>query len=135
MDALPLEVLPGTLAVLRFDPGSSIPAWTRVDGCLWASLQTVDELTVICPETEATVAEIGKLPEGRRQGDWAALRVAGVLDFSLTGILAGLSGILAARNVSIFALSTFDTDYILVRRGDLSRALDALRGAGHTVAA
>lgn len=133
MDALPLEVLPGTLAVLRFDPSSSIPAWTHADGCLWASLQTADELTVVCPETPTTVAEIDKLPEARRKGDWAALRVAGVLDFNLTGILAGLSGVLAAEKVSIFALSTFDTDYILVQRSDLARALDALQRAGHTV--
>ncbi|MFT4709124.1 MAG: hypothetical protein ACI9D0_001327 [Bacteroidia bacterium] len=134
MDALPLEVLPGTLAVLRFESGADIPAWTRVDGSLWASLQTADELTVVCQETGATRTEIDKLPEACRQGDWSALRVSGVLDFSLTGILAGLSGALAEAEVSIFALSTFDTDYILVQRTDLAVALEALRGAGHTVA-
>ena len=131
MNALELEVLPGTFAVLRFEPGTAVPDWTRVPGPLWASIETGDELTVICPETDVASARIAELPAERRACDWAALRVAGVLDFSLTGILAGISGTLAAASVSIFALSTFDTDYILVKRVDLGTALGALRAAGH----
>ena len=133
MDALPLEVLDGSFAVLRFEPGSAVPAWTRASGPLWASLETADELTVVCPETPTTAGELIKMPEHCRQGGWAALRVAGVLDFSLTGILAGLAGTLAGAGVSIFALSTFDTDYILVQQADLAGALEALRLAGHHI--
>lgn len=61
------------------------------------------------------------------------MQVEGVLDFSLTGILAGLASSLAAAGISLFAISAFRTDYILVRAEDLARAQEALRGAGHEV--
>jgi hypothetical protein len=69
----------------------------------------------------------------KREDGWRCLKVAGPLDFSLVGILADLSGTLAAEGVSIFALSTFDTDYLLVKAPDLPRAIQALQRAGHTV--
>ena len=59
------------------------------------------------------------------------IKVVGPLDFNLTGILAGISDILAKENISIFAISTFDTDYILVRKHDLSSAITKLRQAGY----
>jgi hypothetical protein len=62
------------------------------------------------------------------------LKVAGPLDFSLTGILASLAAPLAEAGISIFAISTYDTDYILVRSSQTEAALDALRHAGHTIA-
>lgn len=65
---------------------------------------------------------------------WKALRVRGVLEFSLTGILAELTGVLAAKNIAVFAVSTYDTDYILVKTVDEIHALSALRSAGHTIA-
>ena len=71
----------------------------------------------------------------RREGGWRALRVAGLLDFGLTGVLASLVGPLADAGVPVFALGTFDTDWLLVRAGDLERALDALRAAGHRLEA
>jgi len=66
---------------------------------------------------------------------WRALTVRGPVEFTLTGILAALSGALAAAGVPIFALSTFDTDHLLVKDADLDRAIAALREAGHDVAA
>jgi hypothetical protein len=69
-----------------------------------------------------------------RSDGWRAFRVAGTLDFSLVGILAALSKTLADAGVGIFAISTFDTDYILTKAEDFDRALAALRAAGHDVA-
>jgi hypothetical protein len=67
------------------------------------------------------------------QRDFRALQVAGPLDFDQVGVLASLATPLADAGVSIFAISTYDTDYILVRQTDLSRGVQALRAAGHTV--
>jgi uncharacterized protein len=67
-------------------------------------------------------------------GPWRALRVRGPLSFELTGILAALATPLARAGVSIFAVSTYDTDYVLVRAGSLADAISALRSAGHLVA-
>lgn len=73
-------------------------------------------------------------PGGARvEGPFAALRVAGTLDFSLTGVMAGLAGPLAEAGLSVLAISTYDTDYLLVRRDELEAAAEALRGAGHAV--
>ncbi len=74
------------------------------------------------------------VPAGVRcEGGFRCLRVAGTLDFALVGVLAALLAPLAAAGVSAFAVSTFDTDYLLVREADLGRAADALRAAGHRV--
>jgi hypothetical protein len=67
-------------------------------------------------------------------GDWAALEVEGPLDLALTGVMARLSGVLAAAGVPLFAVSTYDTDVLLVRAAHLDRAVDALAAAGHAVA-
>ena len=68
-----------------------------------------------------------------RDDGWRAMRIQGVLDFSLVGILSGISAVLAARGIGIFAISTFNTDYVLVREADFEAALAALAGAGHQV--
>jgi hypothetical protein len=87
---------------------------------------TPDELSLVVPEAFA--------PDGAAiEAGWRALRVAGTLDFSLTGVLASLAAPLAQAGVSIFAVSTYDTDYLLVRESGLAAALVALRGAGHTI--
>ena len=88
--------------------------------------RTAAELSIVAPSAAVP-------PEVRAERDWRALRVAGPLDFALTGILASLAAPLADAGVSIFALSTYDTDYVLVRHPQLDVALAALRAAGHTV--
>ena len=85
------------------------------------------ELSLVC-ETERTPARTLA-----REDDWRALRIAGTLDFSLTGILSGIASILAEENIGIFAVSTYDTDYILVKRENLDRAVEALRREGYEV--
>ena len=88
---------------------------------------TDEEISLVCPQDaipeNVLVAEPG----------WRAFRIEGVLDFSLVGILARVSSILAQSNVGLFAVSTFNTDYILVKANDLERALDALASNGYEI--
>lgn len=122
---LQLQVLPERLAVCRLEPTDALPGWAS-QGAFWCIARTSDELSVVC--------EQGYVPAGvRTEGGWRALKVLGPLNFALTGILAGLAGVLAVAGVSIFALSTFDTDYILVKEDSLGAAIAALREQGHTV--
>lgn len=119
---LQLEWLPGDFAICRLEPGPA-PQWaTR--GAFWAITRTEDELSV--------VVEGGCVPAGvKSEVGWACLRVVGPLDFALTGVLSSLAEPLARAGVSIFALSTFDTDYLLVRQWQRAEAAEALRAAGH----
>ena len=70
----------------------------------------------------------------RSQGGWRLLELEGPFDFALTGILVSVAAPRAGAGVGIFALSTFDTDVVMVQEGQLERAVEALRGAGHSVA-
>ena len=125
MNSLVLTILPFPLAVCRLEASCNIPAWAAA-GPFFAITRTSEELSIVCEER--------LVPEGTRlEGGWRALKVEGPLDFSLTGILARLAAVLAQAEVSIFAISTFDTDYILVRQERLSAAADALRNAGYMV--
>jgi hypothetical protein len=123
-----LDVVAGRLAVCRLDAAAPVPPWALGAAPPASITRTAGELSIVCPQ-EA-------VPEGitRRDG-WRALAVRGPLDFALTGVLAGLAGPLAEAEVPIFALSTHDTDLVLVAEDDLGRAVAALRDAGHEVAA
>ncbi len=124
-DPLSLITLSGDFTLHRLPPDVEIPA-AALKADFYALTRTADELSLVCP------AGI-PVPGARSEGGWSALKVEGPLDFALTGVLARLSGALAAAGVSVFAVSTFDTDYLLVKSVDLPRAVDALRGAGHSV--
>ena len=109
--------------------------------CKVASLEDVDlsgELVFVGKTDEeiSIVCETGNVPAQtiEREDGWRCFRIQGVLDFSLVGILAKISGILAEEGIGIFAVSTFNTDYILVKEGDFEHALDALAKAGYSVA-
>jgi hypothetical protein len=117
-----LQLLPDRLAVCRLASGDSLPSWAT--GTFVSITRTSDELSVVC--AESAVPDDVKSARG-----WRALKVEGVLDFSLVGILASLAEPLAAAGVSIFAISTHDTDYILVREQDLRNSIDTLSAAGH----
>lgn len=122
---LDLSLLPDLLAVCRLPAGAEAPAW--LDGEAFASVtRTPEETSVVCR------AEVVPL-DVRVEAGWRALRVAGPLDFALTGVLLSLLEPLAAAGVSVFALSTFDTDVVLVRDAALDDALAALDDAGHRV--
>ena len=89
--------------------------------------RTDRELSLVCPERDAPPDALA------REDGWRAFRVAGTLDFGLVGILARLSSALAGAGIGLFAVSTYDTDYILVKGKDLARALDALAAEGCTI--
>ena len=116
---LRLTVLDDRLAVCRLAPDAALPDWLSWTGGLTVVCRTAEELSLVCPD--------GELPEGvRAERGWRAFKVEGPLDFALTGILAGLAAPLAEAGISIFAISTFDTDYLLVRAADLERAREVL---------
>jgi uncharacterized protein len=119
-----LLVMKDRLAVCRLSAADPLPVWAWGPFC--SLTLTSEELSVVC--VESAVPE--NLPCER---GWRAIQVRGPLDFALTGVLASLTGPLAQAGVSIFAISTFDTDYVLVRAETLDRAADVLRAAGHEV--
>jgi hypothetical protein len=88
----------------------------------------MDELSIVCAEEHVP-------PDVRADRDWRALKVEGPLDLALTGILASLANPMAQAQINLFAVSTFDTDYLLVKGYNLARACEVLRQAGHVVAA
>ena len=88
--------------------------------------RTINELTVVC--ATVSVPDLVTADKG-----WRGLRVEGPLPFSLVGVLAALSATLAASEISVFVISTYDTDYILVKDVDLVRAVVSLEAAGHDV--
>jgi len=122
-----LTTVPGHFAVCRFDPQEAAPEWV-FEGDFFSVTRTAEELSVVCREDI--------VPEGvRSEAGWACLKVEGPLDFSLTGVIASLAVPLAEAGIAIFAVSTFDTDYLLVKARDLDEAMAALTQAGHTVQA
>ncbi len=122
---LTLVPLPQTLAVCRLDPRAEIPRWA-LSGDFYSITRTADELSLVCDEAA--------VPRGvAYEGGWRCFRVAGRLDFALTGVLAALAGPLAEAEVSLFALSTYDTDYLLVKDRLFDKAAAVLSSAGHTV--
>ena len=122
-----LRVLDDRLSVCKLPPGSPWPV-PEAGSRFWSVTRTDSELSIVCPEDEAPTGE-----HVRVEPDWRALEVAGPLDFSMVGVMAGLTQPLADVDVSVFVVSTYDTDYVLVHAAALERAVEALRGAGHTV--
>jgi hypothetical protein len=120
-----LELLDGTYAVVRLEAAALPPPWAT--GAPFVSItRTASELSVVCPQ-QAVPAD------AQAERGWRCLRVAGPLGFGMTGILASLAGPLASSGVSIFVVSTYETDYLLLQERDLDRGADALTRAGHTV--
>ena len=120
---LVLSVLFETFTIHKLSPDESIPE-EILKSNFYSVSKTENELSLVCSE----VIEVRSLQSSK---GWKCIKVAGPLNFNLTGILAGISDILAKENISIFAISTFDTDYILVRTLDLSSARTKLRLAGY----
>jgi uncharacterized protein len=122
---LSLTVLPDLVAVARLSPDDPIPAWAT-HAPFFSITRTVDELSIVTLEA-ATPSRV------RAERGWRSLKIAGPIDFALTGVLASVLQPLADAGIAIFAVSTFDTDYILVRAESLAAAVAALRAAGHEV--
>lgn len=122
---LTLEVLPDTLGVCKLDTNQVIPTWAYQGG-LFSITKTVEELSIVCSEEnipEDVLCERG----------WKAFKVQGTLDFGLVGILAKVTTVLANADLGIFAISTYNTDYILVKALDFDWAVNALSNDGHKI--
>jgi hypothetical protein len=121
--SLQYKIHDGCFAVCRLDNIDPLPVWATA-GAWWQAMRTADDLSIVCEESA--------VPEGVRcQGGWRRIELAGPFDFAVTGILASVLSPLAAAGVPIFALSTFDTDWVLLPGEHLEKAKHALSGAGH----
>jgi uncharacterized protein len=118
---------PAPLAIVRLAPDAPLPAWAQLDAPFASVTRTPDELSIVVPAARVPAGE------ARVEGPFVSFRVRGLLDFEQVGVLAALAGPLAAAGIPIFALATFDTDWVLVPAGAAQRAADALRAAGHAL--
>lgn len=126
MHVATLQLLGETYAICRLEGGSALPPELPVRDRLLSVTSTPAEVSIVCREEHA--------PAGARtETGWRAMEVEGPLDFALTGVLAGLTAPLAEADVRVFAVSTYDTDYILVRTQQLASAIRALNAAEHHI--
>ena len=119
-----LEVLDAELSVCKLNTKTE----PDLPGGLYFLARTDEELSLVCETERVPAAALA------RDDGWRAFRIRGTLDFSLIGILSRLSAVLAEQGIGIFAVSTYNTDYILVKRENLHRALAALEQAGYVIA-
>ena len=122
---LDLTVEAWELAVSRLPPDAPVPAWA-MRGAFHAIVRTPAELSIVCP-ADAVPAGV------RAEKGWRCFSLAGPIAFEETGVLSSIAAPLAAADVGIFAISTFDTDYVLVPGARLEAALRALEAAGHRI--
>lgn len=120
-----LYALDELYAIVRLEPDADVPVWAR-NGHFWSITRSDAELSIVCPQDDVP-------PDASAERGWCALEVAGPLDFSLTGVVSSLVAPLAEQEIPLFLISTFETDYLLVREPDLPRSVEALTSAGHSV--
>jgi hypothetical protein len=119
-----LSLLPEVFAICQLAQDAAVPDWALAGNFLSVT-RTAEELSVVCPQTH--------VPAGVKSSPgWRGLKVEGPFDFSEIGIIASLAGPLADAGVSIFVISTFDTDYLLVKEESLEKATSGLSAHGHT---
>ena len=113
-----------TFAIVRLPPSEEMPRWAS--GEIVSITRTADELSIVCKESA--------VPAGSdADRGWQCLKVEGKMPLTMVGVAAEFTALLAKAGVSVFLISTFDTDYILVKGDAFERAADALRGGGHSV--
>src|SRR3954454_8109282 len=122
-----LKILDLTFSIVKITPTETIPYWAT-KGEVFSITRTNEELSVVCPSECLPINEQMKEVEN----DWKCIKVEGVLDFSLTGILSSLANTLAESKISIFAISTFNTDYLLVKGHSIEKARVILENEGHS---
>jgi uncharacterized protein len=120
-----LRMIPGQFAICRLQSGDSIPLWA-ISGKIWSLTRTATELSVVCPQEN-----IPQYVEAER--NWRILEVVGPLSLEMVGVLSSLVIPLAEIGVSIFTVSTFETDLILIREKSFEIACKALINAGHKI--
>jgi|SRR5271165_917442 len=121
-----LHPISGRLAIARLDPAAAIPEWAQAIAPLVSITRTQDELSIVCPEEW--------VPDSvQRSTGWFCIRVTGPLDLASVGILAALVDPLRDKGISVFALSTYDTDCLLLPEMQRADAITALEAAGHRI--
>src|SRR5262245_19312276 len=127
---LNLIVLPGSYSIVRLPRDAELPEWAHKNepGSLRSITHSNDELSIVLP-----ARQIADVANCRRSDGWRCLRFDGTFDLNTTGILASVVGPLADAKFSVFALATFDTDYVLVRETQLDGVRRVLHAAGHTI--
>jgi hypothetical protein len=120
-----LQVLENHFTIYRFQPSDAVPASVLSSSFFWVG-KTDEELSIVCDSSL-------ELAGGKKSTGWACLKVPGPMNLSVIGVLAGISVALASARISIFAISTFDTDYILVKSTQLEEAKNALIKSGYGV--
>ena len=120
-----LQTPPELLAICRLGPNEPVPHWA-MSGEFWSVTRTYSELSIVCPQKN--------LPqEIAAERNWRVLKVIGPLPFDMVGVLSSLTAPLAEAGISVFALATYDTDYLLIRTDGFEAACQALVKAGHII--
>jgi len=120
-----LSLLPETMAISRLPKDAPLPPWALI-GSFFSVTRTAEELSVVCPQIN--------VPEGiTRDEGWRVLKVEGPLDLSTAGILVKLITPLAKEGISVFAVSSYNTDYLLVKERHLEKAMQILSRDGHKI--
>ena len=127
--SLQLRILDGDYSVNRLPPTAPIPLWADGDGFVSVS-RTSDELSIVCLSTRVPATLDASC---RSEQGWTCLQLVGPFAFDLTGVLLAVLEPLAEAKVGIFAVSTFDTDYVMVKTTQRTETLEALAKAGHTI--
>ena len=126
MAQLKLILMKDRLAICRLESAETIPEWASSDRGFYSLTRTAGELSIVCAENA--------VPAGvKSERGWRIFEIEGPFDFAATGILVSVAAPLAEAGVPIFAISTFDTDYVLVKQEHAENAVRALEAAGHRV--
>jgi hypothetical protein len=124
---LTFALLPGKFAICRLDPDAEIPQWA-MRGEFFSITRTSDEISIVCGEPYIVGTP-------RCERGWRCLKLEGPFAFSEVGVISSITAPIAEAGVSLFALATFDTDYLLIKDDLLEDAIGALLQAGHKVRA
>ena len=124
---LEFTILKDLYSIFRLDENSDIPEWV-FDSQFYSITKTSEELSVVCRPTDNVQSENMLIDK-----QWRIFRINGPIDLSQVGIIAHVSGILNNENIGIFPIATYDTDYILIRNNNTSRAIAVLENEGHKV--
>ena len=119
---LKFRLLPGPYAIVRLAPDVPVPDWAT-KGDFTSITRTADELSVVCPSANLPA-------DVHSPHSWVCLKLEGPFPFSQTGVLLSFIDPISRNDIPIFAISTYDTDYVLIQE-EFMRALDVLRAAGH----
>lgn len=121
-----LTVFSNIYSIHQFKPGSTLPSWIYSSD-FYSITRTRDELSVVTAQTGSELKEV-KTSEG-----WKILKIQGPLDFSIVGVISEISGILKKKGISLFVISTYETDFLMVKKENVGKTCKALEEEGHII--